>query len=250
MSLQISLCIPAYEMHGAGAAMLDAALASVARQRGCDFEVVIADQARDDSLIPVCARWAGQMQLRRIDTTDTTRGSAANLNRAIAAARGRIVKVLFQDDCLGPDNALQRIGSAFDDPAVDWMLCGWTDWRGAGPSRHVVPRLNPMLPMGRNSVGHPSALAIRRDRAPDFDPAFDWLMDVDYYHRCHQHLGPPAILPEPLVLIRRHGAQHSLRLDAARRRAEVRRAMRKHGLGRSPRAWIYYLTRVVLLGHR
>jgi glycosyltransferase involved in cell wall biosynthesis len=250
MTPQISVCIPAYDMHGAGAEMLEAALASASVQHSCDFEVVIADQACDGSLIPVCARWAGRMILRRIDSTDTAKGSAANLNRAIAAARGRIVKVLFQDDCLGPPDALLRIAAAFDNPATVWMLCGWTDWRGPTGNRDLVPRLNPMLPMGRNSVGHPSALAIRRDMVLEFDPAFDWLMDVDYYHRCLKRFGPPVIEPAPLVRVRRHASQHSHRLDAARRRAEVRQAMHKHGLERSPRAWLYYLTRVVLLGHR
>lgn len=239
----ISLCIPAYEMHGRGAAMLDAALASAAGQKGCAFEVVVADQSDDGSLEPVCARWGAHMALRRIDSRDVPRGNSANSNRAIAAARGRIVKILFQDDRLACPDALAQIARAFDDPACLWLLSGWTDWHPDGPSRDVVPRLNPLLAVGLNTVGHPSVMAVRREHAPMFNPRFDWLMDVDYYQRCLEAIGQPVILAPPLVEVRRHAGQHSHRISATARRHEVRDAMRLHGMERSPRAWLYYLSR-------
>ena len=120
-------------------------------------------------------------------------------------ASGRILKILFQDDFLCSDTALEQIAAGFADPAQKWLLCGSGVCRdGKTVENPMVPQLNPRLRFGRNTVSSPSVLALRAEVGLHFDESLIWLMDVEFYDRCAQQLGAPVILPETLVANRLH----------------------------------------------
>jgi len=237
---KMSVCIPAYEMGGKGAEYLNVALQSLASQTLSSLEVIVSDQSSDAAVLDVCTAWQDRLPLCYIKNHESPRGSAHNTNHAMRSARGEIVKILFMDDFLIATDALQQIADAFENTAVGWCLCG-SELRifGEAVRRRIVPRLSPMLPLGHNTVGHPSVLAVRRQAMPMFNPAFDWLMDVDYYTQCHLLLGTPAIIAKPLVAIRLHPDQQSRKLSPAMRNAEARRALSARGLRSSLRGQIF-----------
>jgi glycosyltransferase involved in cell wall biosynthesis len=225
----ISICIPAYEMGGAGATYLDALLASLDRQSFRDFDVVVADQSSDGAVKACCAQWSDRMRIDRFDNTAAPRSASANVNSALDRAGGEILKILFQDDYLCADDALGRIHEALGDGTASWALCGSAVTRdGRTLEAPMVPRLNDRMHLGRNTVSSPSVLAIRRTCRERFDESLQWLMDVEYYHRLHVRYGPPAIIDDTLVATRLHDGQVSSAIDCAIQARELDHVLHKH----------------------
>lgn len=224
----ISICIPAYDMGGKGAAYLAASFDRLIGQGFTDFEVVVSDQSDSDGVAQVCARYGDQLNIRRVDFTDGPRQSSANANNAMRHASGRILKILFQDDFLARDDALERVVAGFADGQARWLLCGSGVSRdGETIENPMVPRLNDQLRFGRNTVSSPSVLALRAEVGLHFDENLIWLMDVEFYDRCAHQLGSPVILPEILVANRLHEGQVSAGVTKPLRRRELRHVWRK-----------------------
>lgn len=242
----LSICIPAYGMGGQGARYLRQSLDVLAGQSLADFEVVVADQSDDDAVAAVCA---GYGFVRHIWTRDLPRQGSANTNAAMQAARGEVLKILFQDDFLNGAEALAQIAQAFQDGA-QWLLTGSEHTRdGSTLIRPFVPRYHTRIQFGQNTVSSPSVLAVRRDVAPRFDERLVWLMDVDFYKQCELRLGLPTLLPAPLVVNRLHDGQVSAGVSKSLVRSELRYVRAKyrgqmtlgdqwHYLGRMRRALI------------
>lgn len=225
---RISICIPAYDMGGKGADFLAASFERLKDQIFTDFEVVVSDQSDSDGVAQVCARFSDALTIRRVDFRDGARQSSANANNAMRHASGRILKILFQDDYLAGNDALEKIAQGFDDPSARWLLCGSGVSRdGVTIENPMVPRLNDSLRFGRNTVSSPSVLAIRAEVGQHFDEKLIWLMDVEFYDRCAQLLGAPVILPDTLVVNRLHDGQVSASVTKQRRRTELKHVWRK-----------------------
>lgn len=237
----MSICIPAYDMGGQGGAFLAEGLAHLTQQDFTSFEVVVADQSEDQSAVPdagplsvakACRQFQDRLSLRHLDSRTGLRQASDNTNFAMTAATGEIVKILFQDDLIAAPTALSQIAAAFDDPTCKWSLCGSAVTRdGLTSDRPMVPRLNPQIRYGRNTVSSPSVLAMRRSQALEFDTQLIWLMDVELYHRLTKTHGAPAILPEPLIWNRLHEGQVSSGVTPELRRSELQYVRQKHGAG-------------------
>ncbi len=224
----ISVCIPAYDMGGKGAEFLAASFDRLVAQSLVDFEIVVSDQSDSDGVAAVCAQFGDQLTIRRVDYRDGPRQASANVNNAMRHASGTILKVLFQDDFLVGDDALQQISGGFAESGAQWLLCGSGVSRdGQSVERPMVPRLTPQIRFGRNTVSSPSVLALRADTRLFFDEGLIWLMDVEFYDRCHEKLGAPHILPETLVANRLHEGQVSAGVIKSLRRNELRHVWRK-----------------------
>ncbi len=218
----LSLCIPAYSMGGAGAAFLSQSFEVLASQSFDDFEVVVSDQSDDGAVAAVCEAYSDRLSVRHIWNRDGKRQASANVNKAMRHAEGEIVKILFQDDYLNGDRALEIIVNAIGS-AGKWHLCGSGVSRNGGAvERAMVPRLTSKLKFGKNTVSSPSVLAMRRSCLEFFDEDLIWLMDVDLYQRLWDHLGDPVISPETLVVNRIHSGQVSASVSAELRRQELR----------------------------
>lgn len=240
----MSICIPAYDMGGRGAEYLGHMLQLLDAQEFRDFEVVVADQSAGPGIRTLCSRDWG-MPVRHLATGHLKRQASANTNAAIDAARGEVVKIIFQDDFPNGRHALARIAQAFEDPQVHWCLTGSEHSRdGATLIRPFVPRYHDRIQFGKNTVSSPSVLAFRRAGAPRFDENLVWLMDVDFYKRCAKLWGKPAILPEPLVVNRLHDGQVSAGVDRALIRRELRYVRRKFADDMSFGDWLHYLGRM------
>lgn len=241
----LSLCIPAYAMGGKGAEFLAQSFDVLAQQSFQDFEVIISDQSDDEAVADVCARYADRFAVRHIWNREGKRQASANVNNAIRQAKGEIVKILFQDDFLNGDNALQAVVDAMQ-TGGNWLLCGSGVSRNGGPvERPMVPRLTPKLKFGKNTVSSPSVLAMRRDRLAFFDEELIWLMDVDLYQRLWDELGDPVIVPETLVVNRVHDGQVSASVSPELRRHELKYMRQKLSGSLSFTAWLEYWRQIL-----
>lgn len=242
---RISICIPAYDMGGQGAAYLAQSLDRIAAQDLTDFEVVVSDQSDSPGVADTCAAYAERFALRRVEFAQGPRQSSANANNAMRHATGGIVKILFQDDLLHGDQALRLTAQAFD-AGADWMICGSaTTPDGQAVDKPMVPRLHPQIRFGKNTVSSPSVLAMRRDRALAFDENLIWLMDVEMYHRLAKTRGSPAIVPQTLILNRLHPGQVSASVAPDLRRRELTYVREKHKAGETFADRLAYLKQVL-----
>lgn len=228
----ISICIPAYDMGGQGGEYLLDSFEHLLRQTYEDFEVVVSDQSEDEGVATICKAYGDRLDITRIDNRGGARQASANSNNAMRHAKGQVLKILFQDDFLCDSKALAKHAKAFADPGTQWLLCGsGVTQDGKTLERAMIPRMNPNLYLGRNTVSSPSVLSVRAGAGLAFDETLIWLMDVDFYRRCADMLGPPCILEATLVANRLHGGQVSARVSPALRRRELTYMRRKHRKG-------------------
>ena len=209
-SAYISVCIPAYEMSGKGAEYLEFSLSRLAGQDFSDFEVVISDQSTDDGVKEICSRYESRLNIVFCENYHGKRQSSANLNNAIKKARGKIVKVLFQDDFLLGKDSLSVLAKKFDPDKYKWCVtaCEHTN-DGIELVRPFYPRYNRFIQFGKNTISSPSVLAFVNDKPLFFDENIVWLMDVEFYRRCYDRYGEPQIINEILVVNRWHKGQVS-----------------------------------------
>lgn len=205
-----------------GATYLEKSFGVLAKQTLDGFEVIVSDQSLNDDIKELCEVWQGRLNLRHYWNRDGERQASANTNHALKMARGAVHKVLFQDDFILSETALQEIFEAFDGLEAMWLLTGSGNTRdGQTIERPMVPHLTPKLHFGKNTVSSPSVLAIRASCEHQFDENLIWLMDVEFYARLWKNYGNPIILPETLVANRLHADQVSKSIDRAIQKREL-----------------------------
>ena len=194
----VSVCIPTYEMRGEGARFVRQALESVMAQTFTDYETIVSDQSMDDEVAEVCAQFP---QVRYFRFRQKKGNASANVNNALDQARGKYIKILFQDDFLSGPDALGRILDALGRKA--WLLHSYwhTDLSGRerwDPTRPSIPD-KPKKLITHNPIGAPTCLAMRRNGLR-FDENLIWFMDCEFYYRLLRKFGPPVILQEQLAV--------------------------------------------------
>jgi len=242
----ISLCIPAYGMGGQGAEFLLESFEHLLQQSFEDFEIIVSDQSDDDGVATICKAYIDRLDITRLDNRMGKRQASGNTNNAMRHARGQVLKLLFQDDYLFERDALAQHADAFSRMNAKWVLCGSGVTRdGKTLENPMVPQLNPHLYLGKNTVSSPSVLSIRAGLGLEFDEQLIWLMDGEFYKRCHDQLGAPHILEDPLVANRLHDGQVSAGVSPQLRRSELAYVRQKHRADETLGNRIHYYKQVL-----
>lgn len=207
--MMLSVCIPTYEMGGLGGAYLKQSLEVLSRQTFKDIELIVSDNSRNSEIEDLCIQFRDRLNICYFHNS-TSYGISGNTNNAIKHARGKIVKILFQDDFLYSDDSLQSLIDSFDLNHDHWLIsaCEHT-YDGLNLYRPFYPKYHDKIFLGRNSISSPSVLAIKNDNPLFFDEKLTWLMDCDYYKRCFDLFGPPKILNKINVVNRTGSHQTS-----------------------------------------
>ena len=188
----ISIVIPAYEMKGQGVAFLQRALASIEKQIDVDpraIEIVVSDQSTDQEIAQFCKTTSQAVQYHR---TTTRRGIAAhNLNTAITLAKGKYIKILFQDDILVENRYLSILFNIIRQEIPDGILTGALHTPdGETFTNPITPKNNPYFLFGNNTASSPSVITLKREIAQVllFDESLKMLFDCDFYYRLFDQL--------------------------------------------------------------
>ena len=206
----VSICMPIYN----GGAYLASAIRSVLEQGYANIEVHVFDDCSTDG------SWEKLQDMRdpRVTLTRNTRnlGPEGNWNQALAAARGKYVKLFHQDDLLLPDCLAKQVDALERNPEAVLAFCrrdiigpdgkklmsrsaGWRD--GLVTLARVIRRC---AIQGTNIVGEPSAVLLRADVAAavgNFDASIAYMVDLDYWVRMLAH-GPAWYSDASLVAFR------------------------------------------------
>lgn len=215
----LSICIPTYEMGGYGQRFLKKSFDILAEQTFTDFDVVISDHSKNSVIKDLCSEYGTKLNIHYFHNTENVGSSSANINNAIKHASGKLVKILFQDDFLYHIYSLEEIVRNFDMKKDHWLITACihsTD--GINFTKPFFPEYNSHIHLGNNTISSPSVLTIKNSTPLFFDEQLLWLMDCEYYKRCFDAFGTPAILNKINVVNRMgtHQVSHTLAKQALR----------------------------------
>src|SRR3990167_5392311 len=170
MDKKISIIIPYYDMSN-GAVFLKRCIDSVMGQTYKNYEIILTKD--------------GKM--------------AENTNSAIKRATGDLIKILYQDDYLAHENALQVIVDGF---TGYWTVTGCEHDNGTRGKPHL-----PVFDRKKNTIGSPSVLTMKNGLDMYFNESMTWVLDLDFYRRMYDKYGEPTILNDINVVIGIHNGQ-------------------------------------------
>jgi glycosyltransferase involved in cell wall biosynthesis len=169
----ISVCIPTFN----GERTISETLRSVLGQTFTDFEIVICDDASADTTLSIVA----QFDDPRIVVTKCEKAAtpAANWNRAVRLCRADYIKVMGQDDVLYPQclktemlaiTQFAHIAPSFVFSNRDIILKSGFKLKRSNLFHRkgfqpvgTKALLNSVIRSGRNPIGEPVAVTMRRD---------------------------------------------------------------------------------------
>lgn len=217
----------------------------VLRQREVELEVLVVDDGSNEPLSEMVP--TARDRRVRVLRNDAAAGVSAARNRGLAEARGEWVAFLDDDDLWAPRKLIAQVTAAREG-RLDWAYGGAVAINrhreivagGAPPSSEDAVRQLPyrnVIPAGASNVVARTSLLTR---VGHFDTTLRHMADWDLWIRLAQQ-GPPAVVGEPLVAYRIHGANASL--DVAKIPAELavldRRYAALRGGAPSDRAYVY-----------
>ncbi|MBM3311475.1 MAG: glycosyltransferase [Candidatus Aminicenantes bacterium] len=244
---EVSVCIPAFD----GEAFIGQAIASVLAQSFADFELVVVDDASLDRTTDVVLGFSDPRL--RLVRNERRLGPEGNWNRALAAASGRYLKILPQDDflhpaCLEKERAALERGE-FSSAALVCAGRAFIDERGRGLFGRSFPgkgglvaaraAVRACVRAGTNLIGEPAAVLLRAEvvrQVGPFDGRLPYLIDLDYWFRALRR-GDLAVLKERLCGFRLSRRAVSTRVAASQSRefrAFIRRLAAEGAFALSP----------------
>ena len=114
--MRLSIAIPTAKMIN-GENLFVRCLNSLWDQSFQDFEIVVTDNSDDDSIKNVCDYYRTGIKYYR----NPRKGMAQNTNEAIKHSQGDLIKILYMDDFLFDDEALEIIVKKFKG---QWLVNG------------------------------------------------------------------------------------------------------------------------------
>lgn len=221
----VSVCMPIFRCER----YIGEAIQSVLDQTFTDFEVLVFDDASPDRTYQIAS--AIKDPRLRIYRNDRNIGPEANWNQAMAAARGRLIKVLPGDDTLYPTCLERQVTILKDSDNRDVVLvyCArdiidrtgrrvmTARFQGNGIVRgqELVRRT---VRYGTNIIGEPGAVLFRAEaagHAGGFDASLGFVTDLDYWVRLLR-FGNAYAIPDVLCTFRISGENWSVELGRNR----------------------------------
>ena len=208
--MKISICIPTWEQYGRGVEFLKNNFEQILKQTYRNFNVIISDHSKDGNIKSICDHYSSQIEIKYFKNENHLGNGPSNTNNAIINADGDIIKIIFQDDFLYQDNALDLIVKEFEDKDCNWLVsgCNHTHDDGKSFSNFMVPYWNNKIATGTNTISSPSVLSFRNDKPCLFDEELTMLMDCEMYYQLYIRYGLPKIITDCLITNRMH--QHQI----------------------------------------
>lgn len=208
--MKISICIPTWEQYGRGVEFLKNNFEQLLTQTYKIFNVIISDHSKDDTIKLLCESYSKKFEIKYFKNDQFLGNGPANTNNSIINADGDIIKIIFQDDFLYQNNALELITNEFKNTGCNWLVsgCNHTHDDGKSFTNFMVPYWNNKIATGTNTISSPSVLSFRNISPCLFDEELTMLMDCEMYYQLYIRYGLPKIIADPLITNRMH--QHQI----------------------------------------
>lgn len=157
---------------------------------------------------------------------------AKNTNAGMKKAKGELIKIIYMDDYLAHENALQMIVDNFGDKDM-WAATGCLH-QGYEPDFYEDPH-SPHYPeytedihTGNNRIGSPSVVTLRNKDVLLFDENLSFLLDCDLYKRYYDTYGVPKLINDLNVVMGLHHGQTSNTMPAKEKLLEFNYLQKKY----------------------
>jgi glycosyltransferase involved in cell wall biosynthesis len=200
---RFSIVIPTHDRGENGPKWMRELLDSLKIQTFQDFDIVVPDQSKNDKILDTCKEYSEDFEFTYIRYKGEV--PCENINIGLRECTGEIVKIIFSDDVVVDENALQIINDAYISTNCKWAFSGFCGTKdGKNTHDHRIPRWTEHTLDGRNLLSSPSVVSFLNECKVEFDENLKLLLDVDFYHRIRMNHGHPHIIPEVLVANREH----------------------------------------------
>lgn len=209
----ISICIPTYNRPDLLKKLLD----SIQQQTFQDFEIIINDNSSNDGVETLVKLYQGNLPIS-FEKNRPAVSAGSNCTKVMQRAKAEWIKIMHDDDWFSSENALQSFADAALHSGKDFIFCASTQvWLDSHKKQEdiLTPGKKQMLDSSvfslfyLNVIGHPSVAMQRNDPSIQYDPGFNWVLDIDFYVRyLHVHPGY-CYLPQSLVNIGKGPTQES-----------------------------------------
>jgi len=209
----ISICIPTYKRTDLLKKLLD----SIKVQTFKNFEVLINDNSPDDNVETLVNSYLNDLPIL-YERNQPAVPAGINCIKVMQRANTEWIKVMHDDDWFSTPDALQFFADAAVYSDKDFIFCASTQvWLDSEKKEEDVltPEKKQMLDDSilclfyLNVIGHPSVLMHKKDTFIQYDPGFNWVLDIDYYMRYLKIHPGYTYLPQKLVNIGKGSTQES-----------------------------------------
>lgn len=201
----ISVVIPSYK----NLELCKQAVASVMKQKECDYEVIIADDTPGNDI----EEWVTSYSTGKIRYYHNvpSKGAIDNWNYGLSLAMGENIILLHHDESFANDDFLKQVEQKLKDSEV--VVHGRSVMFGDNVKKDRVPlwfkRIGfawkyPLFTL--NFIGPCACVAFRKSVAVDFDPRLHWKVDTEWYYRLFDNAKSVKYFDTPEI-ISHHGHQ-------------------------------------------
>jgi glycosyltransferase involved in cell wall biosynthesis len=190
----ISICIPTYKRPDLLKKLLD----SIRMQSFTNYEVLINDNSPDDSVKDLVDSYQSILPVS-YQKNEPALTATENCNTVMKRAKAPWIKVIHDDDWFATPDTLQQFADAAERSGKDFIFCASNQVNletNAIEEERLDEERKKMLNDSvfslffMNVIGHPSVVMQRKDMGIQYDPAFNWVLDIDYYVRyLNKHRG-------------------------------------------------------------
>lgn len=198
----VSICIPAYKQ----TQYLEKCLRSVLAQDFKDYELIITDDTPDDSVHEAIRSILVGTPYHYEKNTPSL-GTPENWNAAVRKAGGKYIKILHHDDFFTEPGSLGLMVEAIEKSQAAFLFCQTDVWHVTS-GMHRINRISrkqlsllkhkPEFLFFNNKIGAPSA-TLYRNHLYEYNKAYKWLVDIDFYLRFLLNSHKVAYLDQALI---------------------------------------------------
>lgn len=208
----ISICIPAYKRTH----LLKKLLGSIQIQSFKNFEIIINDDSPGDDVKNVIEEFTG-LPISYIKNEQTA-GAVINCIKVMERAQAPWIKVMHDDDWFAGEDALQKFADAAISSGKDFIFCASNKVELSSneiKKENLTGDRKKMLDNSvfslfyLNVIGHPSVVLHKKSAHIQYDPQFNWVLDIDFYMRYLQAHEGYHYIPDALINIGNGDAQES-----------------------------------------
>jgi ribosomal protein S8 len=203
----ITVCIPLHDPMGIHLRFIEEVLDSIVRQTILPHGVIFSGSQRPVYMTDILDKYQMEVPIKFLKNESMC--TSSNLNFLAKQSKTRITKILFQDDFLISDKAIENILTSFDNSNKVWLVAGSKNYDDESKQfvRDIKPRLSKKIIKGINTIGSPSVTAFVTEKFLNFNENLVWMLDCDWYLRMAHSFGTPIVLKKFQVANRLHDAQ-------------------------------------------
>lgn len=178
----ISIIIPTYK----NLELCQQAVASVLKQKSCDFELIITDDTPGNEI----EDWVSTLPSNKIRYYHNcpSKGAIDNWNYGLSLVKGDTIILLHHDESFAHENYLERLSCLLKDNDV--VVSNKQVIFASGIKKERFPKWikRPFILLkyplfAINVIGPCACVAFKRKYLQEFDNRMHWKVDIDWYFR-------------------------------------------------------------------